>query len=286
MSEMESRELQMNNDYEVNENEELNVGTERDVEVDLSELEGLDEEADQSEWEEPDEEADQSEWEEPDDEADQSEWEETDDEADQGEWEEPDDEADQNEWEEPDDEADQSEMEESDDEADQSEWEEPDDEADQVEWEEPDDEADQSLDIQTDFEVDEFLNISDFEDVETKPASKCTWDPGILTIINSKGNGKRISIANQVWDKFQKTDKLQVICYRNGIAIGKEVPNSTKFFNVKKSGAKGVIYSYGLVDEITRKFNLDFSNRVSITFQKVVFKQVKGYNLAMIELTK
>ncbi len=89
---------------------------------------------------------------------------------------------------------------------------------------------------------------------------------GVCTVINSRQNGKRLILAKETMDYLKNPTKIEVGFTQDGIVIAEKLPENGVSFSIKKSGNKMVIYSSGLVKEITELFNLDFSNRVSITF--------------------
>jgi len=135
-------------------------------------------------------------------------------------------------------------------------------------------------DSEDDFSLDELIPV------KTKAISKVVGNPGVISIIKSNNGGKRITFAKNIMEKLNNPVKLQVALARKGIVVGEQIPNKSGHFPVKKSGAKGVIYSGGLVEEIAKEYNLDFSNRVSITFQKVVYKSMDGQTLAFFKLAE
>jgi hypothetical protein len=136
-----------------------------------------------------------------------------------------------------------------------------------------------------DEEMLEDFNLDEIIPVKTKVVNRMIGEPGVITIINSKKNGKRIIFAGAAIDKLGNPSKLQVVFWQNGIVVGEVLPKADQFFPVKESGNKGIVYSGGLVQEITSKFNLDFSERVSITFPKVAYKDMDGHTLAFFKLT-
>lgn len=146
-----------------------------------------------------------------------------------------------------------------------------------------DNENEKEYDVEVSSEED--FDLDDAEQVETIPISKSIGEPGVITIINSKNNGKRVCIASEPMDILGNPEKIQVVLKPQGIVVGRRLPNTTKYFKVSKSGAKGVIYSYGLVEEITSKCNLEFSNgRVSLTFDKVIYKDTEDGKMAYFKL--
>ncbi|MEG1132675.1 MAG: hypothetical protein RSD77_10195 [Romboutsia sp.] len=97
--------------------------------------------------------------------------------------------------------------------------------------------------------------------------SRCTENSrGVCTVINSKQNGKRVILTKETMDYLKNPAKIEVGFTEDGIVISEKLPKNGVEFSIKKTGNRMVIYSSGLVKEITQLFNLDFSNRVSITF--------------------
>lgn len=132
-------------------------------------------------------------------------------------------------------------------------------------------------------EIEDF-DLSELSQFTTKVVSRAIGAPGVMTIINSNKNGKRITFANDVIEKLGSFNQMQIAFSKQGLVIGEKIPSTEQYFPIKKSGAKWIIYSAGLVTEISDKFNLDFSGRVSITFQKVSYKTIQGIKVAIISL--
>lgn len=89
---------------------------------------------------------------------------------------------------------------------------------------------------------------------------------GQFTVINSKKNGKRVTISQAALiaagvdikiDKF-----LALAFYENSLLISK---NHGTIYTFRVSGAKAIIYNFELVREVTDYFKLDFSECVSKT---------------------
>lgn len=104
-----------------------------------------------------------------------------------------------------------------------------------------------------------------------KPKSKDTsrvdiTSGGAMTIVNSKDNGKRITISKGSMEYIGNPESVEIGFTEDGIVIGDKLPENGERFTLRKVGSKAVIYSAQLVKEITELFELDFSNRVSITF--------------------
>lgn len=105
--------------------------------------------------------------------------------------------------------------------------------------------------------------------IKPKSTSKSRYTEnarGVCTVINSKHNGKRVILAKETMDYLKNPEKIEVGFTEDGIVIAEKLPENGVEFSIKKTGNRMVIYSSELVKEITELFNLDFSNRVSITF--------------------
>lgn len=104
-----------------------------------------------------------------------------------------------------------------------------------------------------------------------KPKSKDTsrgtrTGNGVMTVINSNSNGKRFIFSNSVIRYLDNPDSIEIGFTEDSVVASYKLPENGQRFNLRKSGNKGVLYSYQLVKEITELFDLDFSNRVSMTF--------------------
>lgn len=86
----------------------------------------------------------------------------------------------------------------------------------------------------------------------------------------------------EVMDKLNNPTKVSISFSDERIDIGEALPNNNNQLNIKTSGKKGVIYSAGIVNEITNLYGLDFTNRTSITFLEVEYIENEGCNVAII----
>jgi hypothetical protein len=114
--------------------------------------------------------------------------------------------------------------------------------------------------------------------VHTRRASSVS---GPMSLINSANSGKRASIQDTVIEKIGDPERVKVILLPK-LLILTEALGDEEGFVLKKSGRKRVIYSTSLVLELTEAFELDYSNRVSITFTKVEYSDYEGRPVAVI----
>ena len=104
---------------------------------------------------------------------------------------------------------------------------------------------------------------------------------GVLTLINSKKNGKRIMFAMHVLKNLNNPSWLRIGANGNNIAISAGEDDDMSH-EVKIQGNKGVIYSAEIVRGLTEACELDFTNRVSITFSDVEYVNIDGVETAVI----
>lgn len=127
-------------------------------------------------------------------------------------------------------------------------------------------------------------NTLNFRAPKSKPLTKATGIPCKLTIVNTVKNGKRLTIADDVLEAVGATAEVQIAINDEGIAIGNGLPGDITAFALRKSGKKGVIYSTELVEELTDLFDLDFSDRSSISFPEVSYLNISDQLAAFIVL--
>jgi hypothetical protein len=89
---------------------------------------------------------------------------------------------------------------------------------------------------------------------------------GLSTLVNTEKCGKRWTFSKDCMNHLGNPETVETAFTDNGMAVANKLPKNGSEFTVRKIGKKGVIYSSSLVDEITIEFELDFTNRSSITF--------------------
>lgn len=95
---------------------------------------------------------------------------------------------------------------------------------------------------------------------------------GAVSIVNSDKNGKRFTIAKDPMNKIGNPEAVKIALSKNKIAISAAPLNSPNSLKLGRIGAKGVIYSTELVKTLTERYSLNFSDRVSITFDRLEYK--------------
>lgn len=126
------------------------------------------------------------------------------------------------------------------------------------------------------------IDLSRFKAPTSKGISVKAADAGVMSIIYSPKNGKRITFAKDVMEKLNNPNQLLVLMNEEGILISENLSDHDNYFAVRKQGAKGVLYSSSLVKEIIDQFELDFSDKVSKTFHDVIYEESEQGKMALI----
>lgn len=159
-----------------------------------------------------------------------------------------------------------------------------DDEQDEAQNGVKDEAQDKSQDEEESDDDDDDISILSFKKTESKHLERIIGEVGILTIVNSKKNGRRLSFAAEVIKTLQVKEYVQIALVGKGIAVLPPGELELEQFKLKKEGSKYIIYSSSLVQEITKVYKLDYSNRTSITFPKVKYKEEEGNKFAYIKI--
>lgn len=138
--------------------------------------------------------------------------------------------------------------------------------------------------VEDDYEIKESIDLDSFKPSESKSIKKGIAEAGVMSIINSK-TGKRIIVSNEIMEKLNKPERIVMSFSEDKIAIGEQLPNNDNYINIKVLKSKGVIYSAGIVKEITDLYKLDFSNKTSITFFDVEYVKYEDNVVAIITVS-
>lgn len=130
-------------------------------------------------------------------------------------------------------------------------------------------------------EINKNYNLEMFQPASSTTVSRSNLKEGIMSVVNSNC-GKRVALSKDLMDKLNNPSKVAMSFSEESIAIGITLPNNNNQLTIKPSGKKGVIYSAGIVSEITEKYGLDFNKRTSITFSEVDYIEVNGSTIAVI----
>lgn len=107
---------------------------------------------------------------------------------------------------------------------------------------------------------------------------------GALSVVNTEQHGKRVKISKHLLQQIGNPASVQFSFNKNKIAVAANLRGCTVFYDVKKGGC---IYSSALVQEITQKFELDFSNITCISTGQAKYQTLDdGETVAIIKMKK
>lgn len=108
-------------------------------------------------------------------------------------------------------------------------------------------------------------------------------EAGVMSVVNSK-NGKRVSIAKDVIESIGQPASIQVGFIDTRIVVGEYLGEAYTSYTLKKQGAKHIIYNKDLVEQVTNHYQLDFTNRTSVTFPKATYQRRDEMRVAIITM--
>ncbi|EEH99625.1 hypothetical protein CSBG_03251 [Clostridium sp. 7_2_43FAA] len=138
--------------------------------------------------------------------------------------------------------------------------------------------------IEENNDIKESVDLDLFKPSESKIRNKGIAEAGVMSIVSAK-TGKRVVISKEVMEKLNKPEKIVMSFAEDKIAIGEQLPNNDNYINIKVLKSKGVIYSSGIVKEITDFYKLDFGNKTSITFFDVEYIKYEDNVVAIITVS-
>lgn len=130
------------------------------------------------------------------------------------------------------------------------------------------------------------VDLSNFCPSQSTSIAQAAGEAGVISIINSQKNGKRLIISSDLMERLNQPAKVKVAFHEGTLAMSEQLPTNGHAFVVKKSKRKGNVYAAALIDEITKEFGLDFNNHVSITFYECHYGQFNGFPVAIIKISE
>lgn len=116
---------------------------------------------------------------------------------------------------------------------------------------------------------------------------------GIASLINAQrtGCGQRLVLSAQLVNDLEIVDTVQILISNDGksLLLGKNISEKAtnyKTLLLNKDNPKGrrVLYNSAVVNEITRKMNLSFEEKTTVTFYGVEYFEHEGKTVAEISL--
>jgi len=136
-------------------------------------------------------------------------------------------------------------------------------------------------------EVPDSKKVVPFELAMSRGSTRASKQKGVFSIVNALKRGKRISISNEVHDMIGAPASIQVAFRGNSLILSKQLsPNKKEsgYFLLKPQGKSQMCYCTELVREISKRYSLDFSDRVSITFYDVEYETIDKNLAAVIKI--
>lgn len=108
---------------------------------------------------------------------------------------------------------------------------------------------------------------------------------GVLTLVSSKKNGKRLMLSTELVETLQLGDEKAVMLgfVDKALVMGARLPGKSYAFPLKKMGRKYVLYSVSVVREISRIQNINFDTKVSHTWYSSKIDEYEGSPIAIFE---
>ncbi len=132
------------------------------------------------------------------------------------------------------------------------------------------------------FEEMETYNLSNIKKAKASSTSRGTCSgAGVVTIVNSEKNGKRISFSEDAIEHLKNEESIQIGFKDKKLFIYTGLEED-KYYSIKKQGAKYIAYNSELVKEITKELELDFTERVSITLCSAKYTEDEDGNKLVV----
>jgi len=122
------------------------------------------------------------------------------------------------------------------------------------------------------------------EPVHSTHTSKAGGGASPFTMVSTPLNGKRLTFSDELCAKIGADTSVQVQISPLGLAVAAAFPGKHADFTLRQSGTKRIVYCASLVDEITARFQLDYSTRSSISFFDVEYFDLDGITVALIPI--
>lgn len=153
----------------------------------------------------------------------------------------------------------------------------------QKEQDEQDEEENEQIELSQD---EQGVDLSEFTPSVCEQLGRAFGEAGVLSIVNSKKNGKRVSLSRELMEQLANTETVQIGFTDQLIAISEYLGDQYTSYMLRKSGSKSIIYSSELVKQITEKYHLNFTNRTSFTFTEASYKSQGDKKIAFVNIRK
>lgn len=120
------------------------------------------------------------------------------------------------------------------------------------------------------------MNLLNFKPLEARQKnSNGQQQNGILSVINSKKNGKRLVLSKRMVDELKATTQLYVITDGKCVIFSSSSLMDNSFCYRLRDGDSGrkILYCAPVVDELSKILNLSFEDCVSKTIADAEFAE-------------
>ena len=105
-----------------------------------------------------------------------------------------------------------------------------------------------------------------------------------ISIVNSEENGKRVSLSKTLIELLENPKTIQfLVADEERLLIGEHLGEDYTNFSFSKEGGR-IIYSSSLVNELVKRFEIDYTDRVSASFDHVKVRKYKDYPVAIVKM--
>lgn len=130
---------------------------------------------------------------------------------------------------------------------------------------------------------------SAFDTYKNRSNRHITSKPGLpsaIRVINTEKHGKRIHYTRnfECYFPLEVGDQIEVSLSDAEIAFTKLKGIKERGYPVRALSGEKVIYCASLIKQLTEKFNLDYSEKTSITFHEMRCIEVDGEKIAVVRL--
>lgn len=125
--------------------------------------------------------------------------------------------------------------------------------------------------------------IADAVPFSAKNTARSLATKGTFTLVKAK-TGNRAVISKEASEYLENPNTLQFSYNEDSLIIGTKLPNNNNNFNVKAYKNKSIVYSVPLVREIAEKFQLDFNDRTSMTFDEAEYTSYENSPVLIIKI--
>jgi hypothetical protein len=115
----------------------------------------------------------------------------------------------------------------------------------------------------------DFENMTHVTADELQVAAAKSRGPMGISVVNTAKNGTRVSLTKALFEGLGSPKELQLVTDGDSLYIGDKIPHCTQSVPFSKGSGVNKIYNRGLVNYLTQRFKLDFTDCTSLSFRDV-----------------